>query len=144
MTITFEEVKKVIPTLQIKYTRKPKADGRMGCGLGYTVTVKGSHGTYTTTYTITYNNSKPAGYETPDKMDILYCVLSDANCYEYTQDLKDFCLEFGYNEPDEFGYKSRMTDGRKAYNACKRAHKRLNEIFTKTEIEKLQELFQDY
>lgn len=140
MTVTFKEVKKVIPTLQVKATRKPEADGRMGCGLGYTVTVKGSHGTYTTTY----NNSISAEHRTPDKVNILYCVLSDANCYEYTQDLKDFCLEFGYNEPDEFGYKSKMTDGRKAFNACKRAHKRLNEIFTKTEIEKLQELFQDY
>lgn len=140
MTVTFEEVKKVIPTVEVKYTRKPKADGRMGCGLGYTVTVKGSHGTYITTY----NNSKAAGHETPDKMDILHCFLSDANCYEYTQNLKNFCLEFGYTERDEFGEQPRMKDGLKAYNACKRAYEALNRIFTETEIEKLQEIFQDY
>ena len=140
MTVTFEEVKKVIPTLEVKAIRKPQADGRMGCGLGYTVTVKGSHGMYRTTY----NNSKAAGHETPDKVNILYCVLSDANCYEYTQNLKDFCLEFGYSEKNKFGEQPKMKDGLKAYEECKRAYKWLNIIFTKTEIEKLQELFQDY
>lgn len=134
MTVTFEEVKKVIPTLQVKYTRKPKADGRMGCGLGYTVTVKGSHGTYTTTY----NNSKNAGHETPDKMDILNCVLMDANCYECTQNFSDFCSEFGYDE-----YEDRAKANR-AYKGCKRAYERLNEMFTNEELERLQELFQDY
>ena len=70
-----------------------------------------------------------------DKMNALYCVLSDADAYDSTQNIDDFAAEFGYEKVSEL---------LKAYRACKKTSEALHEIFTDAELEQLHDEFQDY
>lgn len=83
-----------------------------------------------------YNNkSYFTEYQTAqeiDKNDIIYCVLSDAQCYEYTRNIDEFMQEFGYNN-------GKISEGIKAFEGCKKAFEELSKMFTNSEIEKLHE-----
>ena len=74
-----------------------------------------------------------------NKNDILYCVLSDMNCYEMALNEDDFIKEFGYNDTIE-SYKK----GLKAYKACEETTKNMHELFTNEELEELQTEFENY
>ena len=68
----------------------------------------------------------------PEVLDVLHCLVSNAQCVEYS-DFADFCAELGYDE-----------DSRKAhsiYQACCDARAKLNSMFN---LDELYELFQDY
>lgn len=69
------------------------------------------------------------------KKDIIYSVLTDANCYEYAQDIDDFQREFGYDK---------ASDLLKAYNGCKEAYQALCKMFTNNELEELNAIFENY
>lgn len=91
---------------------------------------------------ITYNNKYMTtqyqcntAYKNAMKKDILYCVLSDSNAYEYAQDIDDFQQEFGYEKASEL---------LKAFNGCKEANKKIHELFNGKELKELETIFQDY
>lgn len=70
----------------------------------------------------------------PTAASVLYSLLSDMNCGSYT--FADFCGDLGYDE-----------DSRKAhdiYLACQQNGAKLRKVFTGEQLEKLQELLQDY
>lgn len=69
------------------------------------------------------------------KKDIIYSVLTDANCYEYTQDIDDFQREFCYEKASEL---------LKAYNGCKETYQALHKMFTNDELEELNAIFENY
>lgn len=71
-----------------------------------------------------------------NKKDVLYCLLSDMNCFEYTQNLQNFL--------DEFGYDDNIKQGIKAYKGCKLNSEKLHKIFSSDELEQLQDEFQEY
>lgn len=71
---------------------------------------------------------------TPTQANVMYCLLSDAECGKDTFD--DFCSNCGYD-----------TDSRKAleiYLTCQETNARLNKFFSRETINTLQELLQDY
>lgn len=100
-----------------------------------------------------------------NKEDALYCVIADANSYDFSLNEEDFLNEFGYNDNKLYTYYKRgvsldnlynhnYTDniedvenlkaGLKAYRACKETSFALHNMFNKEEFEELQEEFQNY
>ena len=67
--------------------------------------------------------------------DVIYCLLSDMNCFDSCIDIDDFANEFGYNKISEL---------LNAYNGCKKTSEAMHEIFTDIELEQLQKEFEDY
>jgi hypothetical protein len=70
----------------------------------------------------------------PTQASVLYCLLSDADCGNYTFD--EFCDNLGYDN-----------DSRKAletYLCCQETNTKLNKFFSRGTINHLQELLQDY
>ena len=73
-----------------------------------------------------------------DPLNILYCLLSDANAYEETKNFYDFVCMFGYNENA-----NKLEEGKKAFEGCKENYKKLNKLLKKEEQEKLQKFICD-
>lgn len=80
------------------------------------------------------NRSDTLFVPAPTAASVLYSLLSDAQCGSDT--FEDFCRNMGYDE-----------DSRKAhetYLACQKSGTQLRKAFTREQLEKLQELLQDY
>ena len=137
-----QQVFKVVPDLKIYVVRNSKIDGRMGCGLGYNVKLQVGNKQYSSVY----NNSQADGYKAPDVKDILYCILSDAHCYESTGSFEEFCDEFGYDRYTEnrYGHYVVNKDVMKIFNNLERTYNAINRLFTPEQIEQLDNIFQDY
>ena len=58
-----------------------------------------------------------------DYNDVLYSVISDARAYSETEDILDFCMEFGYEKDI------------KAYKGCEDTYYKLTSLFTDLEKE---------
>ena len=67
--------------------------------------------------------------------DALYCILMDLSAYDNAQNIDDFAADFGYEKVSEL---------LNVYNGCKKTSEALHKIFTDSELEQLQEEFQDY
>lgn len=80
-----------------------------------------------------------ANYKEPNKEDCLYCLLSDASCFNSSTSVDDFLTEFGYTDNLK-----NIRKGEKAYNACKRTAKAIDRLFTEDEIELLNTYFENY
>lgn len=78
-------------------------------------------------------------YKKPNKKDCLYCLLSDASCFNCFANVDDFLTEFGYTDNLQ-----NVRKGEKVYNACKRTAKALNRLFAENEIELLNTYFENY
>lgn len=137
-----QEVFKIVSDLKITVTRNSKIDGRMGCGLGYNVKLRVNNKQYSSVY----NNSQANGYKAPDVEDILYCIISDAHCYESTGSFEDFCDEFGYDRYTKncYGYYVVNKDVMRIFDNLERTYNAINRLFTSEQIEQLKEVFQDY
>ena len=87
----------------------------------YRVTIKNGSLKFTTTFTDSIYNTCN---QTPSsKIDILYCVVMDAQCYESTGTLEDFADNFGYDLYEERG------KAKKCFYGCERAYDNLTELF---------------
>ena len=137
-----QEVFKVVPDLKMYVVRNSKIDGRMGCGLGYNVKLQVGNRQYSSVF----NNSKAEGFKIPNPEGIIYCILSDAHCYESTGSFEDFCDEFGYDRYTEnrYGYYVVNKDAMRIFNTLEKTYNAINRLFTSEQIEKLDEIFQDY
>ena len=137
-----QKIFSIAPDLKMTVVRNSKIDGRIGCGLGYNVKLQVGNKTYSTKF----NNSKAEGYKIPHPEGIIYCILSDAHCYESTGSFEDFCDEFGYDRYTEnrYGDIKENKEAMRAFNACERTHIALNRLFTPEQIEQLDNIFQDY
>jgi hypothetical protein len=85
-----------------------------------------------------YNGHNPLPVQqyapAPKAAGVLYSLLSDMSCGADT--FEDFCANLGYDE-----------DSRKAhdiYLACQKSGTQLRKVFTREQLEQLQELLQDY
>lgn len=65
-----------------------------------------------------------------DYDNVLYCLILDARAYSETEDILDFCMEFGYEKD--------MKRCREAYKGCEEIYYKLNTLFTETELEELE------
>jgi hypothetical protein len=57
----------------------------------------------------------------PKIEDILYCVVSDAQCYDNSRDFEDFCSDLGYDTDS--------IKAKKCYDACAEQTKKLRYLF---------------
>lgn len=85
-----------------------------------------------------YQNNKKL-----NKLDTLYSVLLDMSCYDNARGFEDFANEFGYElyNDDYTGYNKKAL---RIYNACEKTSNSLHKLFNNAELEKLQEIFQNY
>ena len=136
-----EKVFNIVPDLKMYVTRNSKIDGRIGCGLGYNVKLQVSNKQYTSVY----NNSQANGYKAPDVEDILYCIISDARCYESTGSFEDFCDEFGYDKYTESCYGIVVNkESMKIFNSLEKTYNAVNRLFTSEQLDELYTVFEDY
>lgn len=74
-------------------------------------------------------------YNESDKNDFIYSLLRDSQAYENARDLTDFMLDFGYDN---------IPQAKQVYTACKKQSERLHKLFNSTEIEILENIFENY
>lgn len=89
-------------------------------------------------YTFKYQCNPSATHE-PTKKDCLYCLLSDASCFESAFNVDDFIKEFGYDADLQS-----IRKGEKAYKACERTAKAIDRLFTEDEKAALNTFFENY
>lgn len=83
-----------------------------------------------TKYDKTHKNMAVA----PTPASVLYCLISDSEANEYS--FNDWCDNFGYNNDSIEAFNT--------YQACCKIGKDLLRVFTRTQIESLREILQDY
>ena len=76
----------------------------------------------------TFNYQCNTAHMMPNLKDCLECVLLDADCYEYSDNVLDFAMEYGYDDTAKC---------LKAFKACKRTYNALHRLFTESELEEL-------
>ena len=86
-----------------------------------------------------FNYQCNTNYKKPNKKDCLYCLLSDASCFNCSISVDDFLTEFGYDDNLQ-----NVRKGEKVYNACKHTAKAIDRLFTTDEIELLNTYFENY
>lgn len=87
----------------------------------YRVTIKNGSQKFNTTFTDSiYNtcNNTPSS-----KIDILYCVVMDAQCYDSYNSLEDFADNMGYDLYEE------RKKAEKCFYGCERAYDNLTSLF---------------
>lgn len=65
-----------------------------------------------------------------DYKDALYCFMLDARAYSETEDILDFCLQFGYIND--------IKRCREAYKGCEENYYKLNSLFTEKELNEIE------
>lgn len=141
-----KQAKKFIPGLTIIAQRSRLQHNEYGTSQRYIFSIITKRGKYTSIFTDSIHNHKhniPINFD-----DILYSWIIDAECFENSKDFDDFCLQFGYDfkNYDEYNtkYIVEKHKAEKAYQVCKYAYRKMNELLTDIQIEKLHDLFQDY
>lgn len=102
--------------IHVKKTYLTKSD--MCTGNKYRVTVYYNGKRCSFTFHDNYMNKSK-------KKELLYCLLLDAQAFDYNMDIYDFASSFGYKQ---------CRDAEKAYAGCKRQSERLHKLFTDEEI----------
>ena len=132
--VKFSDLQKIIPDLKMSVSRNRQIDGRMGCGAGYNICLQKGNVKYYTRY----NASIMEREHRPNKMDILYCINSDARSYTFTTSFSDFCSEFGYDEYEDRAKAMRI------YKSCMTASMKLEQMFNSEEFKILDKVFENY
>lgn len=141
-----KQAKKFIPGLTVMAQKSMLQHNNYGLSQKYIFSIATENGKYTATFTDSIYN-----YEnniTINLDDILYSWIVDADCYSYSRDFDDFCLQFGYDFKNYDMYDERYKSGKrkaeKVWYGCKYAYEKMTELLTDEQIEKLHDLFQDY
>ena len=75
----------------------------------------------------------------PDAEVILSCLVSDAASADCHTDCEEFIREMGYNESIK-SYKK----GQEVFEACKKARRTLNKLFTSSQLTDLEHCYDNY
>ncbi len=83
------------------------------------------------------NTEKDGKRNSPTPYDVLACLYED-----HSEDLKDFCDNYGYDHFDEENYSGNYVNAKAQtiYHAVKLETDNLRELFTDEELEKLSEI----
>lgn len=116
-TATEEErmnkLKEFFPNFRIKHTKIGVINSKYGLANKYRLTLQNGTEKYNTTFTDSIINHSQG--KVSSDLNMLYCVVTDAQCYESTVSFHDFCNEFGYDEYEE------EKKARKCYEGCQKA-----------------------
>lgn len=108
-----------------KYVESRNTNGYVDTNT-YKVTIRYNGHQYSTTYTCNCR-------EIVKKINVLDCLLMDADSYDCYDCIEDFASEFGY---DLYTYEDRK-QANEVWNGCKRTSKALHRMFTTDEIMEL-------
>lgn len=77
----------------------------------------------------------------PKKLDVLYGLMMDAQCYENARKWEDFRDDMGYDKYDP----DAEAESRQAFYLCKKTYQNMNgDFFSRAEYKIISEGFQDY
>lgn len=111
----------------VKTTKANRGKSKLTAGDSYEI--KMTHNNKTIYFVYNDNIHNKGG-----KNDFLLALLLDAEAYE-SNTPSTFAWSFGYEDTKE---------ALKIYDACEKNAKKLHAIFTDTEIEELEKIFEDY
>ena len=114
-----QAIQEQFPQFKITTTFIEKLKDKYGYANKYKVTIRNGKKRFSTIFTDSINNTQK-GIKSPD-IDIIYCIVSDAQCVQWNGSFEDFCSEFGYD-----------TDSRSAeriYRACEKTHDNIQRLF---------------
>lgn len=102
----------------------------------YTITIEVDDKMFKTTFHDSVRNYQFGKGATKEMIDTaLDCILMDYDSYDYNQNLQDFMDEYGYDPEDN--------TGEKVFNACKATFNALNEMFSREDLNELNEMVTD-
>lgn len=141
-----KQAKKFIPDLIITAQRAGIQRNKYETSERYSFSIITKKGIYRAIFTDSINNFKKGIPINLD--DILYSWILDADAFRYSKDFEDFCLNYCYNFKDydvnDNKYISGKCQAERAYKGCKYAYKKMFELLTDEQIEKLHDLFYNY
>lgn len=141
-----KQAKKFIPGLTVMAQKREPHRNKYGLAWSYTFSITTKKGIYRAIFTDSIYNHENNILINFD--DILSCWIADAECFKFSQNFDDFCLLFGYNFKDydvsDNRYISEKNKAKKVWKDCEFAYKKMTELLTDEQIEKLHALFQDY
>lgn len=114
-----QAIQEQFPQFKITTTFIEKVKNEYGYANKYKVTIRNGKKHFSTTFTDSINNTQE-GIKSSD-IDIIYCIVSDAQCVQWNNSFEDFCNEFGYD-----------TDSRSAeriYKACEKTYDDIQRLF---------------
>ena len=114
-----QAIQEQFPQFKITTTFIEKVKSEYGYANKYKVTIRNGKKHFSTTFTDSINNTQK-GIKSDD-IDIIYCIVADAQCVQWNNSFEDFCSEFGYD-----------TDSRSAeriYNACEKTYNNIQRLF---------------
>lgn len=99
----------------------------------YTITVEVDDKMFKTTFHDSVRNYQLGKGATEEMIDTaLDCILMDYDSYDYNPNLQDFMDGYGYDPEDN--------TGEKVFNACKATFNALNEMFSREDLNELNEM----
>ena len=141
-----KQAKKFIPNLTVTARKCELLRNQYGLAQRYTFSIITKKGNYSAIFTDSIHNYKNNILVNFD--DILYSWIVDADLYRNSEDFDDFRLQLGYDfknyDKHDNKYIVRKSQAEKAYKACKYAYRKMFELLTDEQVDKLHDLFQDY
>lgn len=141
-----EQAKKFIPNLTVTAQKCALYRNNYGLAQKYNFSIITSKGKYSAIFTDSISNYKNNILVNLD--DILYSWIVDADCFRNSGDFNDFCSQFNYDFRNYNIYDDKYIIGKhkaeKAYKGCKYAYRKMFELLTDEQVDKLHDLFQDY
>lgn len=146
MNNLLKQTKKFIPDLTVTARKCQLLHSQYGLALRYSFIILTKKGSYSSEFTDSIHNYKNDIAINFD--DILYSWIVDADLYRNSEDFDDFCLQLGYDFKNYDKYDNkyivRKSQAKKAYRGCKYAYRKMFELLTDEQVDKLHNLFQDY
>lgn len=129
-------IKKYIPTFTAEATYRTVVNMAWGNVKGnrykYTIKIGKTDGRH---FTFVFYDSINA-YKNNTRLNIfdaIYSMVLDYTSYEYANNLTDFVREFGYDTDNE----EQVAEAKRAFDCCRSAYKKANNIFSLDELEVL-------
>lgn len=127
------QIKELFPKLKVTITNIGTERSGIGTNYKYRVTITNEGKRMGITFHDSVANFN--GSKKPNMVEVLYCVVSDAQSYENTDNAEDFAREFGYED---------IAFATKVFNACEKEHDNLIKLFNETGYELLGACFEGY
>lgn len=141
-----KQAKKFIPGLTVTAQKTKLHSSKYGLFWEYLFSITTNMGRYTATFTDSinnHNNKIPVNLD-----DILYSWIVDTESFWGFKNFEDFCIQYGYSfiqyDMHDERYKTGKLKAKKAWNGCKEAYKKMHELLTTEQVNKLHELFEGY
>lgn len=140
-TEQFKALKKLFPRLSLTVSRAGTSNKWNGLRYRYACVLKRGENRYGFPFYDSIRNYQTG--DTPSKIEVLGCILSDASCYNSSLCFSDFCSSFGYSEYDEDTGEENK-EAVRIWEACKKTAYAIDDMFTGDEREELFDIVREW